>query len=515
MLRQKSSLYGSAEHSVPNNIISLNSIQEVDMPAADEERKTQGQMLLEIIKEEKIEYFKASNDGGTYVRFPIETNGKNHFENWKIRSERFKSWLKLRFYKKYDKTVGTQAFTDVVSLIDAKAEFSGMKQEVFVRVGKFDEKIYVDLCNENWEVIEIDKSGWQLLDSTSCPIRFKRSNGMEALPYPVAYGTGDINLLKKFVSIGDSKNDWILLISYVLGCYTYGGAYPILVLQGTHGSAKSTHTKLVRTLIDPNAIAIKTIATNEMDMAISAQTNWVQAYDNLSGLSPALSDSLCRLSTGGGISTRKLYSDDEEVILDFKRPVILNGIDDIATRQDLADRSIIITLPSIQEKDRKLEGELWEEFNEASPRIIAGIFDVLSETLKRKGGVKLKEMPRLADFYLFATAAEIPLGFNDGDFLNAFNSSKEEMIDDSIERDGFLSGFIRMVEKEGGEIRTNATTMAMEMLPKYIPDDMRRGVNPYTLKSRLTRILPLLNKKGIFIKFERTNSGRIIHITYQ
>ena len=41
---------------------------------------------------------------------------------------------------------------------------------------------------------------------------------------------------------------------------------------------------------------------------------------------------------GGGFATRDIYSDDEAKIFSALWPVILNGIEEIATRSDLLDR---------------------------------------------------------------------------------------------------------------------------------------------------------------------------------
>ena len=50
----------------------------------------------------------------------------------------------------------------------------------------------------------------------------------------------------------------------------------------------------------------------------------VLAFDNLSGLPAWISDTLCRLATGGGFAVRQLYSDQDEVLFDAMRQVILN-----------------------------------------------------------------------------------------------------------------------------------------------------------------------------------------------
>jgi hypothetical protein len=51
----------------------------------------------------------------------------------------------------------------------------------------------------------------------------------------------------------------------------------------------------------------------------------------VSGLPPWISDTLFRLATGDGIAVRQLYTDQDEVLFDATRPVVLNGIEDIVT----------------------------------------------------------------------------------------------------------------------------------------------------------------------------------------
>src|SRR6516162_4712917 len=136
----------------------------------------------------------------------------------------------------------------------------------------------------------------------------------------------------------------------------------------------------------------------------------VLAYDNASGLPDWLSDTFCRLATGGGFSTRELYTDQDEVLFGSKRPIILNGIDDIATRPDLADRCIVQTLAAISDKKRELETELWAKFEQKRPRILGALLTVVSHGLKTLPDVKLDRKPRMADFAQWVTACEARFG---------------------------------------------------------------------------------------------------------
>ena len=94
------------------------------------------------------------------------------------------------------------------------------------------------------------------------------------------------------------------------------------------------------------------------DLFIAASNDHVLAFDNVSGhCGGGISDTLCRLATGGGFAVRQLNTDQDEVLFDGARPVILNGIEDIVTRPDLADRAVFLTLESIPEERRWPEAE--------------------------------------------------------------------------------------------------------------------------------------------------------------
>ena len=90
----------------------------------------------------------------------------------------------------------------------------------------------------------------------------------------------------------------------------------------------------------------------------------------------------CRLVTGSGFATRKLYTNEEEVIFSARRPILLNGIEDLASRGDLLDRMIVLRLPAIKKTGRRPEREFWIEFESASGRIIGALFEVASAALR-------------------------------------------------------------------------------------------------------------------------------------
>jgi hypothetical protein len=258
----------------------------------------------------------------------LEVNG--HRETWPIRSKGFRRWLARRFFETTDGAPSSEALQSALNVIEAKAHFDAPERAVHVRVANLDGKLYLDLGNEIWQAVEIDISGWRVVDSP--PVRFRRASGMRPLPIPVPGGS--IEALRTFLNVR-SDADFVLVIAWALSCLRNRGPYPVLVLSGEQGSAKSTFSYILRTLLDPNTAPLRALPREDRDLFIAASNGHVLAFDNVSGLPAWISDTLCRLATGGGFAVRQLYSDQDEVLFDATRPVILNGIEDIVSRPDL------------------------------------------------------------------------------------------------------------------------------------------------------------------------------------
>src|SRR5262249_44143329 len=160
----------------------------------------------------------------------------------------------------------------------------------------------------------------------------------------------------------------------------------------------------------------------------------VLAFDNVSGLPPWISDTLCRLATGGGFAVRQLYTDQDEVLFDATRPVILNGIEDIVTRPDLADRAVFLTLEPIPEDSRLPEQAVCTPSDAERPRILGTLLDAVVECLKRLSKSRLEKLPRMADFALWATACETAL-WPAATFWSAYCGNRDEAVEGVIDAD--------------------------------------------------------------------------------
>jgi hypothetical protein len=196
-----------------------------------------------------------------------------------------------------------QAFSSALGVIEAQALYDGTLREVYLRSAKVEGKVYLDLCDSEWRVIEIDENGWRIF-GPDAPVRFYRRRGMLPLPMPVDGGV--VDLLKPYVNA--SKDDFYLLVSFALAALHGCGPYPVLVLLGEAGAAKSTLLRVVKRLVDPNKADLRAPPEGNRDLFITANNSYVVTLDNLSSLPEWLSDTLCRLATGGWLrDTRALH----------------------------------------------------------------------------------------------------------------------------------------------------------------------------------------------------------------
>jgi hypothetical protein len=463
---------------------------------------SQPAILMELAGDAEITYFHSSG-----LKAFATLRMDSHYETHEIRSSFFREWLSHRFWESEDRVPSSQALDDVLRALCGKAKFMGHRQNVFVRIACSEDSIYLDLANNLWQVVEITKAGWQIIHGENSPVKFRRPNGSQPLPTPEHnHNPRD---LSQFINV--IPEDLPLVCAWLVACLRPGKPIPLLILNGEQGSAKSTTSKVLKRLIDPNLCELRSQPRDERDLMISANNNWLLAFDNLSKIPEWLSDAFCRLVTGNGFATRTLYANDEETLFSAMRPILLNGITELATKPDLLDRALLITCPNISKTKRLDEEEFWSNFERSHAGLLGAFLTAISATLANLPEVRLAEKERMADFEKLAVGAEAPLGFSEGLIRHAYKANRRDahgVALDSSSTAALVIAFITERERWEG-----TATCLLTDLKQFAERDQRSGVQPDDLPKRanalsgeLKRVAPILREYGI--EFRKKKSGK-------
>ena len=399
---------------------------------------------------------------------------------------------------------------DALSVLGGRALFEGEERQVHVRIAEVDGAIYLDLANGQWEAVRVTASDWAIISDP--PVKFRRPRGMLALPRPAQ--AGDISRLRPLLNLG-SDDDWALYLGCLVQAMRGSGPYPILLINGEHGSAKSSATQAFRDLVDPRDAGLRTVPRDERDLMIQASNSWIIAFDNLSYLPKWFPDALCRLSTGGGMGTRELFSDDEEVLFKGRRPIVINGIEEIVTAPDMADRAVLLVLPKIQKRDRNTEEEFQRDFASAHPVILGGLLDAVVVGLKNRPTLHLDSLPRMADYAKWVIAAEPGPGLPSGSFLTAYDENREGANESTLEASPIVPYLRELLVACHGEWKGRPSELLAELETRASERDRKLNSWPKQaniLSNRLRVLGPNLRDAGIEVEFGRDKTKREVII---
>lgn len=443
----------------------------------------------------------------------IAIGGKGS-EILRLRSCEFMGWLNTYAYSNYSGVImkNNQA-TDIKRALEGFA-LCGEDSEICLepRVRKIKNEIWYDLGKE---AVCVSDKGWKIVKEP--PIIFRRYGHQKAQVKPVK--GGDIQLFRKFTNITDDS-DWNLFLAFAVATLIPDIPKPVLVINGSQGAGKSTPMRMLKDLADPSQLVSAGKITGEKELARLANRHSLLFFDNLSFLEKDNSDVLCRLITGDGFSKRRLYSDDDEVIYNYRRPIMLNGINNFITQADLLDRALILNVERISEDKRLTEVELWGKFEKEKPLILGAMFAILSKAMQIFPETPTSGLPRMADFGRWGCA--IYSAINDKpftEFQKILSGNKERQIEESIEADP-----VAMVAKYLANNGIRVKFTAHDFLEGYdsnkksdVPDSIKYAAeHTYWPKDagqvgkRLRKAEGMLREAGIELSFIKEDNERFI-----
>jgi len=436
-------------------------------------------------------------------------------EHHPVDSKYFERGMRLQFHTHEAAPPSNNAIRDVREKLASQGILEGPEREIFLRVARLDapSRIFIDLGWKGHEAVAVTAEGWKILTAEEVPVRFYRPVLSGALPKPIRGGS--INALRPFLNL--DEQGFTLVMAWLLMALSGRGPFPILNLAGEQGTAKSTISRALQKLVDPSLGDVRGNIKDGQDLFIAAQKSHLVILDNLSVIPNKLSDDLCRLATGGAWTGRKLYTNDDEVVLKACRPVLINGIPDLLSRGDLVDRCIRLALEPVPADRKKTETDLYPALELVLGEVFGGLLTALAGGLARWNQAKDPQGHRMADFVKLVLAAEPDMPWAEGAFLEAYQAARHDLTLVTLEGDVFG---LRVRELATSCEYWEGTFMALlEVLSQGLTPDQRSEGWPRTAKgasTALRRSAPLLRQLGFEFSYSRRNGGnrdRLVRIT--
>ena len=412
-----------------------------------------------------------------------------------LRSSTFLSTLRLMFRQLQGRVPPASAVKNAITALEDQAS-ERREERVFLRTGRYESSVYIDLGDDSYQAVKVDPTGWSIVGDL--PVRFTRGATMMSLPRPQSGGT--VSLLRPFFNLA-SPGEFQLLVTWCVAALMPDGPYPVIALAGEQGTGKTSFARAVHDLVDPSRLPLRALPRSERDLYISTANTHVLSFDNISVISDWLSDAFCKIATGGGFSTRALFTDEGEVVFEAVRPLLLNGIEEVVQRPDLADRAIVFNLPVIDPASRVDPQQLGEQFRLQRPVMFGVLLDLLALALARLPEVKPERLPRMAGFARIGIAIESVFG-PPGCFTQAYDANRAAGSDLLLHGDPIAAAIVKLMSNRLAWQGT-ATDLAKLLGTRMVPPKV---LDPAALAGKLRRLAPVLRARGIDIAFDRASA---------
>lgn len=316
-----------------------------------------------------------------------------------------------------------------------------------------------------------------------------------------------LTYIKKHFNVKNEDDAILLTILIVSSMMGMGFNHPVILIQGEKGSGKSECLKKIEMIVDPKASGICTYTNSKEAIVLRLSNSYFTCFDNVSYIPKAISDLFCSAVTGACDTTRKLYTDTEERILNLHSIIAMTSINGVARSADLIDRSCLITLNRFKKSEIKTESNIMTSFQKDLPSLLGAIFNTIAIVLNDKKKVKANEKIRLADFHVKSIKIGRALGIEEDRITEILFQNRMELSLNILESSS-IAICMRILMEDVIEYKDTPTNCLRQL--RIIAK--QEGIDATTLPkdaARLTRALILIKDElnsvyGIEVKQKRS-----------
>jgi hypothetical protein len=390
----------------------------------------------------------------------------------------------------------------VLTVLRSKA-FDADPIRVYNRVAEApDGTIYLDLCDAAKQVIEIRPDGWR--ECKTCPVLFNRPASMLPLPSPV--GGQSVELLREVLGLQD-ENLWLLVLGFLLSCLKERATHFVAVVQGPVGAGKSLLTRYLSRLLDHRDPQTPRIPPTRKDIMAVGAHRYILTIDNMTPPTPQQSGDLCAILTGSGLEGKQNYTDFGSCGADVRRPMVVNGIEQLLTRAEIQSRAIPITLPERPPHTRRTDEEIEDDFNRHWAAILGGILDLTVKGL----GLKVPVLDRARSLRMLSSIEWVERcfqanGMGCGRFLSALVEAQTSVTDAKCD-DWSLLPYLEAFAGQQVEGTANDLFLMLRDLVQggIVPPDFPRSAQQFGTQIR--EHARELRRADIDVRTRHTNKG--------
>jgi hypothetical protein len=404
------------------------------------------------------------------------------------------------------------ALKEALDLIEALALTEDV-QPVHIRVAPgYDGATWLDLGRADGQSVRIHPTGWDIAIPDPREVCWRRTQLTGELPLPAKDTSGKgIDALLRLCNFANAETE-CLAIAWLIGCLQPSVPVPAPFLTGPQGAGKSTGGRMLVRIIEGMSGDLRRAPKDEENLIAAVAAGWVTALDNLSHMTPDLSDAMCCIVTGAENVKRALFTDGDVFRARYRRPMLLTGIDVGVIRPDLAERLLPLRLE--RPRVRRTEAELWAEYEEVLPVVLGSLLDLTVKV--RAAEAETPTDLRMADFAHLCAQLDVATGLG---ALAAYRRSLDDLNDDVIEGDLLAQTVLKYAADiaPGAEQRMTSAEWLHALTGLYTGEECRplpKGwpTTGKVLSDRLKRLQPTLAARGVLIDWGRTNTARYIEI---
>lgn len=448
----------------------------------------------------------------------MENNG--HLESICLSNGKAKDWLRYSYYRETGKNHSDDSYRNTFSLMKSEVLMNSPNIEtIYNRIAMVEGAIYYDLVNSDWQAIKITKTSVETVSLDENTPIFVRKQHQKAQVIPKFGRESALDDLVQLLRIPykDRQIFKVHLISMFIEKYPM----PIMNILGEQGSNKTTLARSVKNIVDPSGENTSSLPRNTQDLILHLNNRYLVNFDNVSGFDSNTSDIFCRAITGDGQSRRQLYTDQDEVIFNYRRKIIINGIAPSLEFPDYRERSIFYEMLPLKEHERLTEEEYNKKFDYILPYVLGNIFTTLQKALQLYDKVRgeLKNLERMADFTIFGECISRALGYQPLSFRDSYSERVQFSSVDARESYPILQLIDNLMADESKEKYEDTVTKFYKRIKgiaeKEEVDIDSRGVSfprlPNKTKQHLQKLKPILRNIGFEVEVNPYNKRDGVH----